>query len=125
MDRRLSYDELHQHYRHHFEIIACRGDSQLPIFSGDLSVALRLRHRVVKDIIEQHFPVLRRIYGRSIQIVRRKRRGGCRAMRGYLMPFHAMLMILPLFEESGETLMRQPALLHMYYTGERFASKLN
>lgn len=102
MDRRLSYDELNQHYRRLFLAIACRGDSQLPIFSGDLSVALRLRHRVVKDIIEQHFPALRRIYGRSIQVVRYKRRGGRRAMRGYLMPFHAMLMLLPFLKSPAQ-----------------------
>jgi hypothetical protein len=79
MDDRLSYEELRHHYLEVFLTIARRGNGSLPVYSGDLSVVLRLRHRAVKDLIECHFRELRRAYGRSIQIVRYKRRSGCRA----------------------------------------------
>lgn len=92
MEYRLSYDECSKHFLALFVGIARRGQGSLPVFSGDLSVALRLRHRVIKDLIERHFTELRQAYSGSIQVVRYKRRGGCRAMRGYLLPFQVLLV---------------------------------
>src|ERR1700730_4044320 len=111
---RWSYNELSQHFFTLHQAIAHRGESMLPVFSGDWSVLLRLPHRVVKDVIEAHFRELRQAYGRKIQVVRYKRRG-CRAMRGYLLPFQAMVQLLPYFGEASATLMHLPEFLYMYF----------
>ena len=125
-ERRLSYDELSEHFRHLYRGMAQRGDSRYPIFSGDLSVALRVRHRVVKDVIERHFRELHQAYGRRIQVVRYKRRGGCRAMRGYLLPLHAALQLLPYVQETDVSLLDTPELLYTYFVHENnYSSVLN
>lgn len=118
MDRRLSYDECSDHLLRLFADIARSGQGSLPIFSGDLSVALRLRYRAVKDVIESHFPDLQRAYGMSIQVVRYKRRGGSRAMRGYLLPFQAAAQLLLFFsEDAGASLLRRPEILYTCLVG--------
>lgn len=125
MEERLSSEEVRQHYLELFLTIAHRSTSTLPVFSGDLSVVLRLRHRAVKDIIEAHFQELHQAYGRNIQIVRYRRRHGCRAMRGYLMPFQALIQLLPYFGGPGTALLSIPAVLHTYFCGEPYAARLN
>lgn len=121
------YDRLSHHCLNLFLTIARRGNSSLPVFSGDLSLLLRFPHRAVKDVIEAHFGELRLVYGRSIQIVRYKRRGGYRAMRGYLMPFRVMIQLLPYFEGSGTVLLQMPEFLYTYYStgGNCYADSLN
>lgn len=125
MGERLSYEELRHHYLEVFLTIARRGNSSLPVYSGDLSIVLRLRHRAVKDLIECHSRELRGAYGRSIQVVRYKRQSGCRAMRGYLMPFQTMVQLLPYLGESGAALLRLPEVLHACFSGEPYADLLN
>jgi len=115
MERRLSYDELSNHFRHLYSGIARRGNSFLPIFSGDLSVALRVRHRDVKDVIEQHFRELQQAHGRRIQVVRYKRRGGSRAMRGYLLPLRAAAQLLPYFRWTSHSLLDIPEVLYICF----------
>jgi hypothetical protein len=126
-EERHSYDQLRNHYLTLFLTIARRGNSSLPVFSGDLSMILRLPHRAIKDVIETRFRELRLVYGKSIQIVRYKRRGGCRAMRGYLMPFRAMIHLLPYFKDSGVQLLQMPEFLYAYYSNGRscYADSLN
>jgi len=126
IEERLSYDELSRHFFSLYLLIACSGDSALPVYSGDLSVALRMRHRAVKDLIEAYYQELQSAYGRSIQIVRHKRRGYSRAMRGYLLPFRAMVQLLSLCGEPGLALLRRPEMLFVCYTGESlYVASLN
>ncbi|MBA2391729.1 MAG: hypothetical protein H0V70_03155 [Ktedonobacteraceae bacterium] len=120
MDRRLTSDELSEHFRTLYTTMARQGNRSLPIFSGDLSVALRLRHRVVKDVIETHFLELRETYGKRIQIVRYKRRGGCRAMRGYFLPLQGATQLLPYFSGGATSLLSVPEILHTCYTNEQW-----
>ena len=117
VEKRLSYDELSDHFHHLYITIARKGDTRLPIYSGDLSVALRLRHRVVKEVIERHFRELRQAYGKSVYTVRNKRQGGCRAMNGYLLPFQAAMQVLP-YLPSNTKLMHVPEVLYVLLAGE-------
>lgn len=119
-DRRFTYDELSNHFRTLYATMACQGSRSFPIFSGDLSVALRLRHRVVKDVIEIHFLELRAAYGKRLQVVRYKRRGGCRAMRGYLLPLQGAAQLLPYFGEAGASFLSVPEILHACYMNEQW-----
>ena len=126
-EERPSYNQLSNHYLNLFLTIARRGSSSLPVFSGDLSMVLGIRHRAIKDMIEAHFRELRLAYSRSIQIVRYKRRGGCRAMKGYLMPFRVMIHLLAYFEGPGTSLLQMPEFLYVYYAngGNCYADSLN
>jgi len=72
---------------------------------------------VIKDIIESHFLELRRTYGKSIQVVRYKRRRGCRAMKGYLLPFQAMVRLLYVVG-SDAPLLHTPEVLFVVYRGD-------
>src|SRR5689334_5638838 len=117
MERRLSYAELSSHFFHLYLALARKGETRLPVYSGDLSVALRLRHRVVKDAIEQHYLELQQAWGTSIHVVRQKRRGGCRAMKGYRLPFQAALQLLPSLQSDSE-LLRVPEVLFVLFVGE-------
>ena len=126
MGERLSYDELSEHFLHLYSTIACRGNSRLPIFSRDLSVALQVRHRVVKDFIEAHFEELHHAYGPSIQIVREKRGYGCRAMRGYLLPFCAVAQLFLVFDRGKMLLQERPEFLYACISsGSSFFDSLN
>ena len=115
-EEQRSYDQLRNHYLNLFLTIARRGDSFLPVFSGDLSIVLRLPHRAIRGVIETHFRELRLAYGRSIQIVRYRRQEGSRAMRGYLMPFRVMIHLLPYFEGPETSLLQLPEFLYVYYS---------
>lgn len=125
MSERLSYDELSEHFLRLFTTIASGSNPRLPVFSGDISVALKVRHRIVKDIIEAHFLELRQVYGKSIQVVRYKRRYG-RAMRGYLLPFCAAAQLLPYLDTAAKPLLAIPEVLHSGFGGnEWFFTTLN
>lgn len=119
MNERLSYDELSEHFLRLFTTIASGSNPRLPVFSGDISVALKMRHRTVKDIIEVHFLELRQAYGKSIQVVRYKRRYS-RAMRGYLLPFRAAVQLLPLMDTAAKPLLTIPEVLHTGFGGEEW-----
>lgn len=113
MERRLTYAECSHHFLRLFADLARNGLGNLPIFSGDLSVARRIRHRMVKEVIESHFLDLRRVYGTSIQVVRYKRCGGSRAMKGYLLPLQAAALVLLFFpEDCGAALLGMPEILY-------------
>lgn len=84
-NKRLSYEALGGHFLTLSFTGAEKRLQALPIFSGDLSVVLHLTHRMLKDLIETHFPALHPTSGKRIQIVHDMRQRGSRAMRGYLL----------------------------------------
>lgn len=108
LEQPFSYDEYCQQELDSFFSFARESTPTLPVYSGDVAAAFRLRHRFVKDCIEVCYRQLRTSYGKKVHHVNYKRGGGARAMNGYILPMVAMMQV---FSCTGVMALRHEMLL--------------
>lgn len=92
MDQR--YQQVAQNERKFLFLVAQSSTGTMPVYSGDVALALHLRHRLVKDRIEAFYPALRATFGKRVMRIQQKRSSDTRALNGYMLPLQALLQVL-------------------------------
>jgi hypothetical protein len=125
MDQAI-YQRKSQLQRRVLFTLAAKASEDAPVYSGDIALALQLRHRFVKDQIEAFYPALRCTYGREIWVERHKRSWSERQMNGYTLPLRAALQVLcPYLDVSLFAEEKQAAIIHAIYGRGSYRDTLN
>jgi hypothetical protein len=128
MKQPFSFEEFSQQELELYRLIARKGNTSWPVYSGDVAAALQIRHRVLKDLIEANYSQLRVTAGAHVHRVHHKRKGMVRAMNGYLLSLHSVLQVLynaGCIQPDVIPELCQPEFLHTCLCSERFVDCLN